>query len=215
VRDTGGMTSLAQRERAALADLLEEVGPDAPTLCGDWTTRDLAAHLLVRERSPAAAGIVVRPLGGWTERERARTARRDYPRLVNDVRNGPPRWSPLRLSDLDKLVNTVEFFVHHEDVRRAAADWQPRELDPADDGAVWKATRARARMLLRHSTVGVQLQTPDGRSAPGLAGSPTVTLEGAPGELLMYLHGRTERAIVEIHGDPEAVEAFRGTRLAV
>ena len=44
------MTSLAESERALFADLLAEVGPDAPTLCGDWTTRDLAAHLVVRER---------------------------------------------------------------------------------------------------------------------------------------------------------------------
>ena len=36
----------------ALCDLFEEVGPDAPTLCGDWTTRDLAAHLVMRERRP-------------------------------------------------------------------------------------------------------------------------------------------------------------------
>ena len=46
------MTSLARRERHALCDLALELGPDAPTLCGDWTTRDLLAHLLVREGSP-------------------------------------------------------------------------------------------------------------------------------------------------------------------
>jgi len=215
VRDTGRMTSLAQRERAALADLLDEVGPDAPTLCGDWTTRDLTAHLLVREGSPAAAGIVVRPLAGWTEWDRKRTARRDYPRLVRDVRGGPPRWSALRLSELDKLVNTVEFFVHHEDVRRAVDGWRPRQLDPADDGALWKATRARAGMLLRRSKVGVELRTPDGRSAPGVKGTPSVTLVGTPGELLMYLHGRKDQAMVEIEGDADTVEVFRGTSLAV
>ena len=42
------MTSLARRERLALADLAEQLGPDAPTLCGDWSTRDLLAHLVVR-----------------------------------------------------------------------------------------------------------------------------------------------------------------------
>ncbi len=41
-----------QRERAELCDLFDELGPDAPTLCGDWTTADLAAHLVVRERNP-------------------------------------------------------------------------------------------------------------------------------------------------------------------
>ena len=36
----------AQRERRALVETMRTVGPDAPTLCGDWTTRDLAAHLV-------------------------------------------------------------------------------------------------------------------------------------------------------------------------
>ncbi|MDH4160713.1 MAG: TIGR03085 family metal-binding protein [Actinomycetota bacterium] len=209
------MTSLARRERAALADLLADTGPDAPTLCGGWTTRDLAAHLLVRERSPAAAGIVVRPLAGWTEWDRKRTARRDYATLVQEVRTGPPRWSALRIPDVDKLVNTVEFFVHHEDVRRAVTGWQPRELDPADDGALWKATRSRASLLLRRSRVGVTLTTPDGRTAPGRPGTPSVTLVGAPGELLVYLHGRTDHALVQVEGDDDAVDAFRETPLAV
>src|SRR5437763_933578 len=50
----------AQRERAALVETMRTVGPNAPTLCGDWTTRDLAAHLVVREgRLDATAGVAV------------------------------------------------------------------------------------------------------------------------------------------------------------
>ena len=61
--------SIASRERAALADLLVELGPDAPTLCAGWDTRDLAAHLAVRERRPdATPGVAVPALAGWTER---------------------------------------------------------------------------------------------------------------------------------------------------
>ena len=37
--------SIAQRERAGLVEILRAVGPDAPTLCEGWTTRDLTAHL--------------------------------------------------------------------------------------------------------------------------------------------------------------------------
>jgi len=37
------MTRYAFAERLALASLMEEVGAQAPTLCGTWTTRDLAA----------------------------------------------------------------------------------------------------------------------------------------------------------------------------
>ena len=54
------VTSLARTERAALADLLAQLGPDEPTLCGDWTTRDLAAHLAIRERRPdALPGVAI------------------------------------------------------------------------------------------------------------------------------------------------------------
>ncbi|MET9971520.1 TIGR03085 family protein, partial [Streptomyces sp. NPDC006356] len=36
------MSTFAKRERLLMADLLEAEGPDAPTLCEGWTTRDLA-----------------------------------------------------------------------------------------------------------------------------------------------------------------------------
>ena len=59
-------TDVLLRERAALCDTMEKVGPDAPTLCEGWLTIDLAAHLCAREaRSDAAIGIV---LGGPFER---------------------------------------------------------------------------------------------------------------------------------------------------
>ncbi|MGD0448569.1 MAG: maleylpyruvate isomerase family mycothiol-dependent enzyme [Candidatus Dormibacteria bacterium] len=44
------------QERRELCDLLIQVGPDAPTLCEGWTTSDLAAHLVLRERFPSLAG---------------------------------------------------------------------------------------------------------------------------------------------------------------
>ena len=46
------MTHLAELERAALCDTLEAVGPDVPTLCDPWTTAELAAHLVIRDRRP-------------------------------------------------------------------------------------------------------------------------------------------------------------------
>ncbi|HEY0698515.1 MAG TPA: TIGR03085 family protein, partial [Micromonospora sp.] len=65
------MSRYARSERLALADLMLALGPDAPTLNEGWDTRDLAAHLIVRERRPdAAAGILLRPLGAHAERVR-------------------------------------------------------------------------------------------------------------------------------------------------
>src|SRR5690242_20953074 len=99
----------AQRERAALVESMRAVGPDAPTLCGDWTTRDLAAHLVVRERRPdATPGVAVKALSGWTESVQESYAERPYADLVELVRTGPGRLSPFALPGADKLFNTSE-----------------------------------------------------------------------------------------------------------
>ena len=123
------MTTLARTERLALADLLDEIGPDAPTLCGDWTTRDLAAHLVVRERRPdTMPGIAVQAMSGWTEQVQDSYAERPYEDLVELVRTGPGRMSPFALPGADKMFNASEYAVHHEDVRRAQRGWTPRDL---------------------------------------------------------------------------------------
>ena len=81
----------ARHERAELADLLAAVGPDSPTLCGGWSTRDLAAHLVLRERRPdAAAGILVKPLAAYTARVQEELAAHSWDELVSQVRSGPP-----------------------------------------------------------------------------------------------------------------------------
>ncbi|NDE57953.1 MAG: maleylpyruvate isomerase family mycothiol-dependent enzyme, partial [Acidimicrobiia bacterium] len=109
------MNRPARNERHALCDLFLKVGPDAPTLCAGWTTRDLAAHLVVRETRPdAAGGILIRRLAPYGDRVRDKVARTDWTTLVDRVRNGPPRLSPMRIPALDDLTNTLEFFVHHE-----------------------------------------------------------------------------------------------------
>ena len=56
------MTRYARPEREALCDLLTDLGPEAPTLCAGWRTRDLAAHLVLRERRPDAAPGILLPL---------------------------------------------------------------------------------------------------------------------------------------------------------
>ncbi len=48
-------------DRAALAAELEAAGPDAPTLCEGWTTRHLAAHVVLRESRPDATPGMTSP----------------------------------------------------------------------------------------------------------------------------------------------------------
>jgi uncharacterized protein (TIGR03085 family) len=107
-------------ERKQLADLFDELGPDAPTLLDPWMTRDLAAHLVLREHDYLAAPGLVLP-GAWgrfAERRRTALARKDFPWLVATIRSGPPRGF-FRIGWVRRLPNLNEFFVHHEDVRRA------------------------------------------------------------------------------------------------
>ena len=76
------------------------MGPDAPTLCEGWTTRDLLAHLVVRERRPdTVPGILIPALAGYTEKVRAKAAERDFGDLLADLASGPPLYSPFRLVD--------------------------------------------------------------------------------------------------------------------
>ena len=46
---------------------------------------------------------------------------------LDQVASGPPLYSPFKL--LDSIANVAEMFIHHEDVRRARPDWEPRPLD--------------------------------------------------------------------------------------
>ncbi len=199
-------------ERAALCDLLTELGPDEPTLCTGWRTRDLAAHLVVRERRPdAAAGILLAPFSAYTKRVQDGYARRPWAELVELVRSGPPALSPTRIPVVDKLVNSVEMYVHHEDVRRAQPDWKPRDPDPARDAVTWAGLSRAARMTLRHSTVGVVLRRPDGTEVVAKRGPNTVIVTGEPGELLLFAFGRDE-VRVDFEGEQSAIAAVRGLK---
>ena len=209
------MTAYARRERAALADLLATTGPDAPTLCAGWTTRDLAAHLVVRDRRPdAMAGIVVPPLAGHGEHVRMQTARRPYEQVVDEVRN-PPWWSPVSNPLVHEVANTMEYFIHHEDVRRGAPGWTPRVLDTGEQKALWNAVKLSARMTLRRLNIPVLLRSPGfGEVAVG-GETPLATVVGEPGELVLFASGRQRAATVQIEGPPEVAEKLRTARIGL
>lgn len=201
--------TLSTDERAAICDELEKVGPDRPTLCQGWTTRDLLVHLLVRERQPwAAAGIVVPALAPITERASRGYDDASWADMLGQLRGGAPAWSPYRITKVDELGNGLEYFVHHEDVRRGEPGWEPRPADPTRDAQLWASVRGVARMLFRSSKVGIVLRRPSGEQLVVKTGTGLVTLVGEPGELVLYAFGRDE-ARVEVLGEPADVAAFR------
>ncbi len=207
---------VARLERQELCDLFLEVGPDAPTLCAGWTTRDLAAHLVVRESRPdAAVGIIVKPLAGYADSVQAKVAMRPWSELVRDVRTGPPLLSVFRLPGAQGLADPFEFVIHHEDVRRARPDWVPRELPTAEQDLLWQRLARAGRLLARSSPVGVALRRSDtGEMIIAKAGTPSVTLVGEPLELLLRLYGRSE-CVVDVDGPADVAARFESTRFGV
>jgi uncharacterized protein (TIGR03085 family) len=206
---------LDARERRELCDLLEELGPDAPTLCDGWATIDLAAHLVVRERDlRAAPGIL---LGGRFEATLDRLMEgakgTGYRNLVDRVRNGPPL-GPMAVTGLRTLLNLNEYVVHHEDVRRANG-LGPRPDRDDLQAAVWGLLRHQARLMLRKvDGAAVRVQRTGGASV--LAGrGPEVCLAGEPVELLLYLFGRRGAAEVELSGDAGAQAALKAASLGI
>lgn len=211
------LPSPARRERSELCDLFGELGPDEPTLCGDWTTRDLAAHLVVRERRPdAAIGILVSKAAGYTDKVQAGVADGDWADLVDTVRSGPPIWSPTRIGKIDELANTVEFFVHLEDVRRAQPTWEPRELDTDLATMLYKVLGTMAKRLVKGAPAGIVLE-PAGDHAPIVAkqGQPSVTVRGPVGELVMFVYGRQAHSRVDVLGDEVDAAAVHAAEFGI
>jgi uncharacterized protein (TIGR03085 family) len=196
--------SLAAGERAALADLLAELGPDAPTCCAGWTTAHLAAHLVVRDRRPDALpgfGLETLPhlrgLGRWSHRleDRLRTST-PYAEIVDRVRSGPPAWAPMAWPVLADLLNTTEYAIHHEDARRAQPGWAPRVLPRAAQDQLWKAVTFFARRAA--GPAGLLLRRSDVPAVEKRIGAGGTTVEGEPLELLLWASGRSDVARVSI-----------------
>ena len=205
---TSSSRPLAARERAALADLLEELGPDAPTCCEGWTTAHLAAHLVTRDRRPDTMpgfALETTPAGGpfaaWSHHveDRLRAGTR-YADLVARVRSGPPRWLPTAWPPVAAVVDSAEYAIHHEDVRRAQPGWAPRELPREAQDLLWGNVVLFGRAAVGRVPGALVLRRSD---APGVqrrygSGTPETVVEGEPLELLLWASGREDVARVEI-----------------
>lgn len=204
--------TLARRERSALVQTLRSVGPERPTLCEGWTTRDLAAHLVVREARPdAAVGVFVPALAPRLEELRLRELDRNWEELLDRIDGGAPWYSPLRYAD--QVANAAEYLVHHEDVLRASGEWQPREFGAEDLDRVWTLATTVAKSFLRKVSVQIELRTPaeipSTKIRPvstGRAVAPVVSITAEPVELLLWAFGR-DAVKVDMSGTQRGIEA--------
>jgi uncharacterized protein (TIGR03085 family) len=212
----GVTASLARRERAALCDLALEVGADSPTLCTGWTAKDLVVHLLVRERSPlGSAGIMIGPLSGLTDRASASYGRREYDALVERLRSPGGLYA---IPAVDRLANSFEYVVHHEDLRRGRPSWEPRALDPADLDTLWSqlakgivfvGRKLPGPTVLRRADTGAEVVAKKGAED----GESPVTITGEVVEIILFLFGRDSVRGLVFDGPDEAVAAVRAADL--
>ena len=215
------MSSLAARERTLLCAAAQQMGPEAATLCGGWDVRDLVVHLLIREGHPiAAAGIFVPPLAGLTRRTEKSLAAQDFADLVTDLRHGPPLLSPYSVPKLGGVANIAEFYVHHEDIRRAQDGWVPRAQDQHTEDTLWRILRLLGRGTSLAAPTGVVIRRSDradvrGRLRKPPSGAGDVVVTGLPSELVLFAYGRQEHSLVEMDGDPADLTALHDASLGI
>jgi uncharacterized protein (TIGR03085 family) len=212
------MVPLDTQERLELCHLLDELGPSAPTLLDGWTAHDLAAHLVLREHDLVAGPCLVLPgpFQQFAEQRRVRLAkRRDLTWLVARIRSGPPVGF-FRVKWVRTLANLNEFFVHHEDLRRAN-NREPRSLTPEMDAALWRNVRHGGHYLSRRLRgCGLEIEwAGTNERVTTRTGEPTARLSGPPGELLLYIFGRQAAARVQLIGPPDAVAAVQCTHFGM
>jgi uncharacterized protein (TIGR03085 family) len=172
---------------------------------------------VLREHDSLAAPGLVVP-GGWArfaEQRRRALACREFSWLVATFRSGPPRGF-FRIGWVRSFPTLNEFFVHHEDVRRANS-YGPRTNSPAKDAALWRnVSRAPWFLARRLRSAGLELEwAGTNQVVRARHGRSTVRIVGLPGELLLYLFGRQSAAHVEISGPAAAVEAVRRARFGM
>ena len=205
------VVSFARSERLALCDTAVSLGPTAPTLCEGWEVKDLLVHLLVRERRPwAAPGIFLPPLAPVLRKAEAAYAARPLEALAARLRD--PKGTPFAVGPIEKAVNTVEFFVHHEDLRRAQPGWEPRTL-PADAARdLWRTLKLLGKGLVR--SAGTPVVVGNGTDTATLrAGDEPVTVTGPVGELLLFCFGRHQVRGLSFDGPAERITQLENASL--
>ncbi|MFJ2757349.1 maleylpyruvate isomerase family mycothiol-dependent enzyme [Nocardioides sp. NPDC087217] len=128
-------TALATAERKDLADFLETLEPEhweRPSLCSEWTVRDVVAHLISYEEIGLGefAGRFLRAglrFGRMNARQLEEFGARAPAELVAYVRAHARPSGPTAMADA--RIGLTDGLIHHQDIRRALG--RPREV-PAE-----------------------------------------------------------------------------------
>jgi uncharacterized protein (TIGR03085 family) len=162
----------------------------------------MAAHLVLREHFHRSS-----------DAQRAAEKATGLPAMVARLRAGAPL-IPWRLPRIRDVLNGLEYFIHHEDVRRANGR-EPRPSRDDLEALAWRMTGFSGRRVARRiRPYSVELVRPDGTRRV-LGSGARATLRGPATELTLYVSGRRSSARVALEGAPEAVAAVEGADLSL
>ncbi|WP_158583114.1 maleylpyruvate isomerase family mycothiol-dependent enzyme [Nesterenkonia natronophila] len=198
------MTSTASQERKAMVSALRSVTADAPTLCKGWSAQDLALHIVVRDSRPDLMVGRRLPLVGPKARAALQNlASGGYDASVDRVAAGPPPYFPQILKPVDDAMNTLEYYIHTEDVLRAQPGFElshRREISEELRKRIWQhASLTFFVMAARKQNRRITFFSPGyGATTRGPAAAPLMMVHGTPEELTLWASGRAAHAQVDI-----------------
>ncbi|BBY13076.1 maleylpyruvate isomerase family mycothiol-dependent enzyme [Mycobacterium marseillense] len=203
---TADLMPMARAERADLAEFLATLAPqdwEAPSLCTQWSVKDVVAHVVSYEEL-GAVGLLKRFAKGRVVRANQvgvdEFANLTPPQLLEFLRSHlQPRGLTAGFGGMIALVDGT---IHHQDIRRALD--RPRQVPPDRLQRVLSLVPGNPRLGAGRRVRGLRLRATDLEWTHG--DGPEVT---GPGEaLLMAMSGRPA-ALADLAGPGHATFAAR------
>ena len=118
-----------------------------------------------------------------------------------------PPLTPYSLPVVERFTQTLEYVVHHEDLRRGQPGWEPRELPAEDVEELWALVSRSGAYLGRNLDVPTRIARSDrpGTSARFSKGDDPVVVTGPVLELVLWAFGRSAVRDVTYDGPDDAV----------
>lgn len=201
-------------ERAAVTQSLIELGPAAPTACGDWTALDLAAHLVGEERyggvttfiarSLVTRGVSVAGTPKMVDTALRRERRHGFAAVIDRLRRPMPR---LLLHPVVAPLALFEYWTHHEDL--IGFGTRAHAVPATLVAAIPLVLRYQLKKLPVGVRVTVGTSDGDHRWSVGPKSGPEVIVGGSPPDLVRWLSGRRAAGEITMAGPGPMVEELR------
>ena len=190
-------------ERRAHADLLDSLTDeqlDTPSLCGQWSVREVGAHLLVAITTslPTFLKAMLASRGSFdraNDKMARDMAKRPMPDITAELRSrAASRFTPPTLGPEAPLTDQL---IHGQDIRRPLGIEREFDAEPLRHVLTFLATKQAERgFVARGSLAGLRFEVPE-LDWTGGEGAPVV---GTGEAVLLAMSGRRV-ALDELSGD--------------